>query len=132
MKIPLVKNQPFNVPEGAYRSKVVSMYELKEKSTCKSAVKILFAPIALETKQEQPVVACEYCKDEPNKELVDDLNTILAGKFKEHLDEDGDFDEEAVEGKLLDIVVRSYHKPEHERPYTFVSAVFPPGTLNLN
>jgi hypothetical protein len=54
MKIPLVKNQAFNVPEGTYRSRVVSRHELKEKSTCKSAVKILFAPVALETKQEQP------------------------------------------------------------------------------
>lgn len=108
------------------------MYSVQGKGKCDSAVKILFAPLCLETKLEQPVVASEYCVDAACEQLVDDLNTILSGGFEEQIDENGDFNEKSVNGRLVDIVVKSYHNGDHERPYTFVTAVFPPDTLNLN
>jgi hypothetical protein len=132
MSIHLLKKQTFNVPEGHYRSKVVAMYSVQGKGKCDSAVKILFAPLGLETKLEQSVVASEYCVDASCEQLVDDLDTILSGETEAHIDEKGDFNEKSVNDRLVDIVVKGYHKGNHERPYTFVTAVFPPDTLNLN
>lgn len=132
MHIPRFKKQLFDVPVGRYQSKVVSMYNVPGKGECDNLVKILFAPLGMERKLEQSVVACEYCIDEPNERLVDDLNTILSGKFEEHIDDRGDFSNAAVKDRLVDIVVKGYHKGDHERPYTFVASVLPPNTLKLN
>lgn len=132
VNINLFKKQKFDVPEGRYRSKVVSMYKAQKRGECSESIKILFAPLALEKKLEQSVVASEYCIDCANEMLVDDLNTILSGGFDTHVDDNGDFDHKAVNERLVDIVVKSFHKGDHERPYTFVSAVLPPDVLHLN
>jgi len=132
MYIPIFKKQTFDVAEGRYKSKVISMYKVQKRGECSEAIKILFAPLELEKKLEQSVVASEYCIDCPNETLVDDLNTILSGGFDAHVDDNGDFDHKAVNERLVDIVVKGYHKGDHERPYTFVSAVLPPDALNVN
>jgi len=131
MYIPRKKKQTYNVAEGGYTSKVVAMYGVQGKGKCDAAVKIVFAPIKLEQRSEQSVVASEYCVDSSNERLIADLNTILDGAFEEHMDEFGNFDEKAVNERRVDIVVSSFHNGEHDRPYTFVTAILPPETLGL-
>lgn len=130
--IPLYKKQIYNVPNGAHPSIVVAMYHLKSNKDCDTPVKILFAPINMGKKLQQSVVASEYCTDFPNAQLTDDLETILGGQLEQHLDDNGDFDHRIVEGRLVDIVVESFQGEDHKQPYTFVTGVFPPGTLSGN
>ena len=131
-KIPLYKKQIYNVPSGAHQSKVVAMYPTKPKKDRPSTFKILFAPVNLEQKLQQSVVASEYCIDVPNQHLTLDLETILGGELERYLDENGDFDHSIVEGRIVDILVKSFQREDHEQPYTFVTGIFPPGTLSKN
>lgn len=130
--IPIAKRQIFNLAPGDYTAVVDSMYYSKANETCKNTLKILFAPIGQTKKLEQSVVGVEYCTDAPNEQVTETLDTILAGELEAHLDESGDFDHEIVKGRLVDIRVDSYQGQNHKLPFTFVTGIYPPGTLGLN
>jgi hypothetical protein len=130
--IPLAKRQNFNLAPGHYTAVVESMYYVKSTGTCANMFKILFAPIGQTKKLEQSVVAVEYCTDAPDEQITETLDTILGGELEAHLDDCGDFNHEIVKGRLVDIRVDSYQGQNHKLPFTFVTGIYPPGTLGLN
>ncbi len=118
------KVQNYDVREGPQRCEVVSLYELKERENCAAPIRILFAPVGQIDLLKQSVVAKTYCTDEDSEQFTRDIRTILGGKLHEHLDAEGNFDSSAVEGRVVDVVVKNYHGTDHEKPFTYVSDVF--------
>jgi hypothetical protein len=104
---------------------------LRSDKDCENLLEVLFSPFNMGGKLHQSVVASEYCTDVPNEQLTQDLDIILGGQLEQHLDDNGDFDHRIVEGRLVDIVVESLLVDDTE-PRTFVTGIFPPGTLSGN
>ncbi len=129
MNIPITKKRGYNVPMGNHPVKVVDCYAVKTNADCARAWKLVLAPLKLETRGWQQTAAKTYCIDEPNDELTDDLIAIMGAEFEDHILDNGSFDTDALLGRHADAVVEHVHGDRYEKPFTFVSKIYPAGTL---
>ena len=129
MNIPITKKRGYNVPKGNHPVKVVDCYPVKTNADCARAWKLVLAPLKLETKTWQQTAAKTYCIDAPNDELTDDLITIMGTEFEDHILDNGSFDTGALIGRHVDAVVEHVQGDRYEKPFTFVSRIYPAGTL---
>jgi|GEM_PF-2514231 hypothetical protein len=129
MDIKIRKMRDYNVPKGIYRAKVVDFYAVKSKNECDQTRKLVLAPLKLETKARLQTAAKTYCVDEPSDELMEDLMAIMGEELEEHVLDNGSFDTDAMIGRHVDAVVDHLHGDSYEKPFAFVSKIYPAGTL---
>ena len=129
MNIKITKKRGYNVPKGNQPLKVVECYPVKPNADCVKAWKLVFSAIKLETKAWQQTAAKTYCVDAPSEELMDDLMAIMGEEFEDHILDDGTFNTDALLGRQVDAVVEHVHGDRYEKPFTFVSKIYPAGTL---
>ncbi len=119
----------YNVPKGIYRAKIVDFYAVKSKTDCDQMRKLVLAPLKLETKARLQTAAKTYCVDEPSDELMEDLMAIMGEELEENILEDGCFNTDAMKDRHVDAVVDHLHGDNYDKPFAFVSKIYPPGTM---
>ena len=129
MNIKIEKKRGYSVPKGIYRAKVVGFYAVKGKNDCEQSRKLVLAPLKLETKTWLQTAAKTYCVDEPNEELMEDLMAVMGEEFEEHVLDNGDFNTDAMIDRHVDAVVEHLHRDSYEKPFAFVSKIYPAGTM---
>ena len=129
MNIKITKKRDYNLPNGIYGAKIVDFYTVKSKNDCDQMRKLVLAPLKLETKAWLQTAAKTYCVDEPNDELTEDLMMIMGEEFEENILEDGCFNTDAMKDRHVDAVVDHLHGDSYDKPFAFVSKIYPPGTM---
>ena len=130
MEITIPKKTTFDVPEGAYSAILEDVIDNTQVANCEDGIRFRWRITDPTNKRFEYFAGKNYCADPENcRELIDDLNSWLGDSLHNYMGENGKLDLMKLKKLTADIVVTHIYNGKFEKPYAYVKAVHPPGTI---